>query len=399
MSEFKMEERSSEPGGTTQQFSSIQKSYSSAPYSGNKRSSSRVPVLYIEEDSFDDLIKKAEGSLEIEFWPGAMSYAERAQALEPHNTRAYVCMMLADLKCKNIDDIKFLKSPIDSNQFYRQLLILGDEELKRNLAEANNYICSRLRDSYQGELDQIKHDMDRATIVPDLIGAEKLLETLPVFSDSVILKEKLMKKKHELIDETMSRAEKYAQHYNWTEAIDLLESVSFEEKARMTLLDYRRQQEIDRAYIQSIRLQEKYDFRGAADIFSTLGNYRDSQERLKKCRRMIKGNKVRAVGRKHTCAVWVNVFLSAFLALGCFVSAPTHILISFLWGIPLCIFTVIMTIIHARYRPTKRMWIVMAVVLSIFIILTAINALPFSQSQSLIPSIVYLVLMLCSIFV
>ena len=399
MSGFKMEKRNSEPGGAMQQLSSIQKAQSSAPHSANKKSSSRVPVLYVEEDSFDDLIEKAEASLEIEFWLGAMSYAERAQALEPQNTRAYVCMMLADLKCKNIEDIKLLKSPIDNNQFYRQLLILGDEELKHNLAEVNSYICSRLRDSYQGELDQIKHDMERATIVPDLNRAEKLLETLPNFTDAIVLKENLAKKKHELLDETINHAKKCANNYNWAEAIVVLESISFDEKARILLLDYKQQLEIDRAYIQGVRLQEKYDFRGAADIFSTLGNYRDSQERLKKCRRMIKGERVRAVGRKHTCAVWVNVFLSAFLALGCFVSAPTHVLVSFLWGIPLCVFSVVMSIIRARYRPAKRMWIVMAVVLSIFIILTATNSLPFSQSQSLIPSIVYLVLMLCSIFV
>ena len=112
MSEFKMEKRNSEPGGAMQQLSSIQKAQSSAPHSANKKSSSGVPVLYVEEDSFDYLIEKAEASLEIEFWLGAMSYAERAQALESQNTRAYVCMMLADLKCKNIEDIKLLKSPI-----------------------------------------------------------------------------------------------------------------------------------------------------------------------------------------------------------------------------------------------------------------------------------------------
>ena len=399
MSERKMENRSTEPGGAAQQYSSIQKTQSSAPQSGDKRSARGVPVLYVEEHSFDDLIEKAEASLEIEFWSSAMSYAERAQALEPQNARAYVCMLLADLKCRHTEDLKLLKTPIDGNQFYRKLLMLGDEELKRGLTEANSYICSRLRDSYQGELDQIKHDMERAAIVPDLTGAEKLLETLPDFTDANLLKEKLAKRKHELIDQTMSYAENCAQRYNWAEAIDVLESISFDEKARMRLLDYKWQQELDRAYIQGVQLQEKYDFKGAADIFSTLGNYRDSQERLKKCRRMIKGDKVRAVGRNHTRAVWVNVFLSAFLALGCFVSAPTHVLISFLWGIPLCIFSVVMTIIRARYRPAKRMWIVMAAVFSIYLILSVTHVLPFSPSQSSVPSIIYLALMLCSIFI
>ena len=116
---------------------------------------------------------------------------------------------------------------------------------------------------------------------------------------------------------------------------------------------------------------------------------------------MIKGKKVRAVGREHTKASWLNVFLSAFMALGCTVSAPSNILISFLWGIPLIIFSIVMTIIQARYRPAKRMWLVMAAVFALFIVLAAVGVLPFGQSQSgtIFPSLLYLVMTACLIFI
>ena len=145
--------------------------------------------------------------------------------------------------------------------------------------------------------------------------------------------------------------------------------------------------------------QEKNQFREAAEIFAELENYKDSPQRFKRCNRMIKGNKVRAVGQEHTKAAWVNVFLSAFMALACMISAPTHIMINFLWGVPLIIFSVVMTIIRARYRPAKRMWIVMAVVSGLFIVLTVSGILPFGPGANSIPSLIYLAMTMGLIFI
>ena len=359
-----------------------------------------MPVLFVENLSLDDLLERAELDVEAEFWPSAVAYADRALATDPSNAKAYLYKLLADLKATGVEQLKKQKRPFDDNPYFQKVMLLGDEKLKRSLLESNQFVCDHLSELYQGELDQIRHALTYAKVVSDIGEAERLLEHIPQFPVSDQLRNQCAEKKKELFSHTFEQAENYARESKWAEAVSLLESISYDEKSRVRLLEYKRKLETENKYLQGVAFQENNQFREAAEVFAQLEDYRDSLQRLKRCNRMIKGDKVRAVGKEHTQAAWVNVFLSAFMALGCMISAPSsHIILNFLWGIPLVIFSVVMTIIRARYRPAKRMWMVMAAVFGAFIILAATGILPFAQATTALPSIIYLALMLCSIFV
>jgi len=384
---------------TSNQQPSIQQQLPAKPLKTARGDSRDMPVLFVETLGLEDLLERAELDLEASFWPSAAAYSDRALALDPGNARAYLYKLMADVKVTKPEQLKNLKHPFDEHPCYQKIMQLEDDGIKEALLASNQYICDHLSSLYQSELDQVRHALTYAVFVPDVNKAETLLEPVPSFPASDQLREECRRKKQELFAATLAQAETDAREFRWADAVRLLESISGDEKCRVRLLEYKRMLEIDQRYGQGVAYQEKNLFREAAEIFAGLENYRDSALRLKKCRRMIRGNKVRAVGKEHTKAVVCNVLLSAFLALGCTISAPSFILLNFLWGIPLTIFSVVMTILRARYRPAKRMWIVMAAVFGLFLVLTATGILPFGQSTESLPSILYLIMMLGTIFI
>ena len=388
---------SADASGTPQ--SSIQQQLPPKSGTAARGDSRSTPVLFVESLRLEDLLERAELDLEAAFWPSVYTYTGRALALDPGNARAYLYRLMADLKITGTDQLKNQKRPFDSQPNYQTIMRLGDESIKNLLRESNQYVCDHLNDLYQSELDEVRHTLAYAKVVSDVNQAESLLEHIPQFPASDRLREECSLKKQELFPCTLEQAERCADEDRWAEAVSLLESISYDEKCRVKLLEYRQCLEKDNRYLQGVAFHRNNQFREAAEIFATLGNYRDSTVRLRQCNRMIKGKKVRAVGKEHIKAVWVNTLLAAFMALGCTVSAPSHILLNLLWGIPLMIFSVVMTIVRSRYRPAKRMWIVMAAVFGLFLLLTALGILPFGPGTTALPSVIYLTLMLCSIFI
>ena len=358
-----------------------------------------TPVLFVENLSLEDLLERAELDAEAGFWPSVTMYADRALALDPDQPRAYACKLLADLKTTRIEDLKKLRYPFDGNPNYQKVMQLGDEQLKDRLRSGNQYICDHLEELYRTDLDEIRHALAYANVVSDLDGAESRLEHIPAFPVSEQLRKECAEKKQALFARTFELAENCEREGKWAEAVGLYESISHDERSQVRLIECREKLERENKYQQGLAFQKENQFREAAQAFAELENYKDSAERFRKCNRMIKGKKVRAVGREHTKAAWLNVFLSAFMALGCTVSAPSNILINFLWGIPLIIFSVVMTIVQARYRPAKRMWLVMAAVFALFVVLAAVGVLPFGQSGTVLPSLLYLAMTACLIFI
>ncbi len=358
-----------------------------------------TPVLFVENLSLEDLLERAELDAEAGFWPSVSMYADRALALDPDQPRAYACKLLADLKTTRIEDLKKQRYPFDNNPNYRKVMELDNGSLKEALQAANRYVCDHLKELYGAELDEVRHALAYANVVSDLDGAESKLEHMPAFPASEQLRKACADKKQALFAHTFELAENCEREGKWSEAVSLYESISHDERSRVRLIECREKLERENKYQQGLAYQKENQFREAAQTFAELENYKDSAERFRKCNRMIKGKKVRAVGREHTKAAWLNVFLSAFMALGCTVSAPSNILINFLWGIPLIIFSVVMTIIQARYRPAKRMWLVMAAVFALFVVLAAIGVLPFGQSGTVLPSLLYLAMTACLIFI
>ena len=373
-----------------------------------------TPILYVETQSLENLLERAELDLEAGFWTNANSYADRALKLDPSNSRAVLVKLLADLKATGTEGLKQQRHPISGHPLYQTLMQVGDPAAKQAVSSANDYICSHLEELYRDDLDEIRHDLAAAQLAPDIAKAKESLEKIPSFPAADALRAQCEEKARALFAPTWAQAGQYAKEYRWAEAAALYESISYDEKSRVALIDCRNGAEKEARYRQGVEYQEKYQFREAAEAFAALENYRDSTQRFQRCNRMIKGKKVRAVGTKHTLAAWANVFATIFTALtgvftlspvqgGSFFPSIAQFLGNMLWGVPVVVLSLVLSIVKARYRPAKKIWLVMAAVLGLILVLTTTGVLSFGTSTGMIPNLysglIYLILTACLIFI
>ena len=397
------------PAGDSASVPSIQQQkepFRNAPARGE---ADAAPILFVETQSLGNLLERAELDLEASFWPSAVTYADRALRLDPQNARALYVKLLADLKVSDPEQLKYQKRPIDTHPLYPALLASDDAGIRQAVAGANDYICAHLEELFRDDLDQVRHTLAHAQLAPDVRSAQDLLEKIPSFPASDELRKQCEEKVRDLFPATYQAANQCMKEYRYADAAALFESVSFDDKARIAMIDCRKSAEKEAAYLAAVAFQEKYQFREAAEAFSALEGYRDSAQRFTKCNRMIKGKKVRAVGRRHTQAAWANVFASVFTSLACLFTAPPRYAffnifnLNLLWGIPLVILSVILAIVKARYRGAKKMWIVMAAVFGLILVLTTTGVLAFGQNPAVLSgtlsALLYLLLTAGLIFI
>ena len=382
----------------------------SAPARGEAEA---TPILYVETQSLENLLERAELDLEAGFWTNAVSYADRALKLDPANSRGILVKFLADLKVTGTEGLKQVRHPISTHPLYRTLMELGSPADRQAVSSANDYICSHLEELYRDDLDEIRHDLAGAQLAPDLAKAREKLENIPSFPAADALRTQCEEKKRALFAPTMAQAGQYAREYRWAEAAALYESISDDEKARVALIDCRNGAEKEARYLRGVEFQEKYQFREAAEAFAALENYRDSAQRFQRCNRMIKGKKVRAVGTRHTLAAWANVFAAIFTAVtgvftlspvqGAFFPSIAQFLGNLIWGVPVVVLSLVLSIVKARYRPAKKIWLVLAAVLGLILVLTTTGVLSFGTAAGMVPNLysglIYLALTACLIFI
>ena len=73
------------------------------------------------------------------------------------------------------------------------------------------------------------------------------------------------------------------------------------------------------------------------------------------------------------------------------------------WGVPVVVLSLVLAIVKARYRPAKKIWLVMAAVLGLILVLTTTGVLSFGTAAGMIPNLysglIYLILTACLIFI
>ncbi len=349
------------------------------------------PILFVETMSVDNLLERAMLDLEAEMWQSAVVYADRALAVDPDCSRPWLVKLMADVKASTPEKLKLVPDPLENRPAYIRIMERNDDSVRSLVRDANAYICAHLDEIHRNELDEADRLISIAAVVPDLNGAREILDRLPSFPAADGLRKRLARETELLAEETYRRADQYASNYEWERAAALLESLPSLPKARIRLIDCREGQKLEQHYQEGVALHGKNQFREAAEVFRSLPGYRDSDLRLKRCSRMIRGSKVRAVGTAHTWAVVANSVLSAFMGLGAVISAP-GVLLKYLFGFPVTVAAVVLTIIRSRYRPTKRMWIAMAAVMAVYLALVLTGVLSFGAGTSFLPSLIYLAL-------
>ena len=76
-------------------------------------------------------------------WESADEYCEKVLDIEPKNAQAYLGKLMAELKVKTKDKLKDCATPFDNKGCYQKTMRFGDDELKKILNDAIEYINIR----------------------------------------------------------------------------------------------------------------------------------------------------------------------------------------------------------------------------------------------------------------
>ncbi len=115
------------------------------------------------------LLERAFIFLEDGEWEKADGYCEKVLDIEPKHAQAYLGKLLADLKCKNKEDLKNLKSVFNSNKNYKKIIQFGDEKLKEEIEEINQKTNKNIEENINNKKSKLRQQQEFIKDVPNII--------------------------------------------------------------------------------------------------------------------------------------------------------------------------------------------------------------------------------------
>jgi len=115
------------------------------------QSSGATPVFGTAGAGIDGLLKRAFIFLEDGDFKQAGDYCDRVLDIDPENARAYVGLLLAELKIKKEKELSLNEKPLDQLANYQKAVRYSDEAYRNWLEQCNQYILNRIREKEEQE--------------------------------------------------------------------------------------------------------------------------------------------------------------------------------------------------------------------------------------------------------
>ncbi len=204
------------------------------------------------------LLKRAFMYLEDGEWQSADEYCEKVLDRDPENAEAYLARIMVDLQVKTRDGLRDYPEPFDSNPNYKKVFRFGDEQIKRELSDCTAYIEARnTQAAIVRAYDAAKALMISAKNEEDFLTAAEAFDDLDDYADA-----------RELAESCRAQAQdaKLAARYQ--------EAQKYEDNAPALMNNAR--------FADAIKHLEQ-----AIKIYTALGDWRDAEGRVGRCRELI----------------------------------------------------------------------------------------------------------------
>ena len=198
------------------------------------------PTTVVPAGNVTPLLKRAFMFLEDGDFARADDFCEQVLNINPENGHAYLGKLMVDLQVRRESDLKNLPQPFDRESNYQKIMRFGDEALKKQVQDDIMYINQRNEHIRQQEIFyQACNLLKNADKVAQCIEAKSLLEDIHGFNGAKEMLAQCDAKADSINKKNYDRAKEHQNSGRWQNAII---------------------------------------------VFETLGDYRDSQERLQTCR-------------------------------------------------------------------------------------------------------------------
>lgn len=141
------------------------------------------------------MLKRAFMFLEDESWQEANEYCEKVLDLDPENAQAYLGKLLADLHIRTRAGLKECAVPFEENSNCQKAMRFGDDGLREELKECNEYIKERNENARNDrEYLQATKEMDVACSEETYKSVANHFEQIENYKDSAILKNECLER-------------------------------------------------------------------------------------------------------------------------------------------------------------------------------------------------------------
>jgi len=118
------------------------------------QASGTAPVYGTAGAGVDGLLKRAFIFLEDGDFKQANDYCDRVLDIDPENARAYVGLLLVELKIKKEKELSLNEQPLDQMANYQKAVRYSDEAYRNWLEQCNQYIIDRIREKEEQERER-----------------------------------------------------------------------------------------------------------------------------------------------------------------------------------------------------------------------------------------------------
>ena len=259
----------------------------------NDQASENRPYVYEGRGtSIVSLLRKASIALESGFFEEASKEYDKILDVDGESADAYIGMMMASLKVRNLEKLRFLDEPLDQNMYYNRVMRYADEQLVAKMKEYNAATHSNhYRKVYDEKADHIGEAINREAaiirssnktkeVVDAISNLEERLKELTALKESERAKE-VAKQCRELIQEGKDR-------YN-----DIVYDEAFKAKNRYS-------------YNRTVRAKE---------LFHSISGWRDADDQAVDCEKIL-----RSIDRRVLIALVAlfGAFSIGIIALKCY---------------------------------------------------------------------------------
>ena len=170
------------------------------------------------------LLKRAFLFLEDGEWDEADAYCEKVLDQEPENAEAYLGKLMAELHIRRQDDIAECSDPLDRSNYYQKILRFGSESLQSKIRKDNDAIYRRAEEALRQENYQSAIlAMKTAKSETDFKAAAELFEKTPDYLDSSVFATQCLEKAELCRKDGIYQYAKQAMNTTYRYATDELE--------------------------------------------------------------------------------------------------------------------------------------------------------------------------------
>lgn len=238
------------------------------------------------------LLKRAFLFLEDGDWQSADEYCEKVLDMDPENGEAYLGKLMTELHVRKREGLKDQPQSFENQSNYAKAMRFGSEQLRAELTGILSFIQDRNETARQKGIYQRAMVSMSEGSVQGYRKAAELFASVPSYADAKVKADECCEKaeivRQDGIYQQALAAMQERSVQGYQKAIALFSSISDYKDARQKIancaaeVENLRQEQIYQKAVDLTRQDSEESFQKAAELFASIPDYRDAQEKAAK---------------------------------------------------------------------------------------------------------------------